>query len=462
MLFNSLAFSVFFPVVAVLYFLLEQRFRGPLLLLASCYFYMFFIPRYILILALTILVDYFAAIYIEDHEGPARRRALVISIISTCLILGIFKYCNFFIENVHAALEALGFHPSLHALRITLPIGLSFHTFQSLSYVIEVYEGRQKCERDFGVYALYVMFFPQLVAGPIERPQNLLHQFHERHSFDAARAGSGLMAIAEGLFLKVVVADRLAVFVNSAYEDPASASGARLALATVFFAFQIYCDFAGYSRIAIGSARVLGIELMRNFRRPYLSRSVAEFWSRWHISLSTWFRDYLYIPLGGSRVPFIRWQLNLLATFLVSGLWHGANWTFVIWGALNGLYLIGENMVGANTPRLPAPLARLRTFALIGFSWIFFRAESLASATLVVRRIMSWSPGRTAFDAPVLCGCAIIVALCILEYLEEKRDLSARLAAAPAFARMAYANVLIAALFAFGVYGQNRFIYFQF
>ena len=343
MLFNSFNFFIFFPVVTTLYFLLPHRFRWALLLGASCFFYISFIPAYILILALTILVDYYAVIQIDKSQGRRRKLFLIFSIVITCVILFIFKYFNFFNSNISSLAAFLHWNYPIKYLNIILPIGLSFHTFQSLSYVIEVYRGNQKPEKHFGIYALYVMFYPQLVAGPIERPQNLLHQFWEKHSFDYENARTGLMMMLWGLFKKVVIADRLSVYVNAVYDHPHQFTGLPVILATIFFAFQIYCDFSGYSDIAIGAARVMGFRLMTNFSYPYSSQSIGEFWKRWHISLSTWFKDYVYISLGGNRVSIRRLYFNLLITFLISGLWHGANWTFVIWGGLNGLYLIVES-----------------------------------------------------------------------------------------------------------------------
>jgi len=287
MLFNSLEFAIFLPVVVVLYFLTPYRARTLLVLLASCAFYMAFIPAYILILATTIGIDYAAGLWLERTTGNARRALLIVSIVATCAVLFVFKYFNFFIDSFVASARAFGWDVDGPAVSIILPIGLSFHTFQSLSYVIEVYNRRQKAECDFITYATYVMFFPQLVAGPIERPQNLLHQFHEIHSFDYERITSGLKRMAWGFFKKLVIADRLALYVNDVYASPQNFNGLQLTIATVFFAYQIYCDFSGYSDIAIGSARVLGFRLMENFRTPYHSASISEFWRRWHISLSS-------------------------------------------------------------------------------------------------------------------------------------------------------------------------------
>jgi alginate O-acetyltransferase complex protein AlgI len=399
MLFNSFAFLIFFPIVTTAYFVLPHRYRWALLLAASCYFYMAFIPKYILILLVTITVDYFAGIGIESTQGKTRQWLLAASILANIGMLAFFKYFNFANENLSGLAGFLGWHYPIRDLAIILPIGLSFHTFQSLSYTIEVFRGNQKAERHFGYLALYVMFYPQLVAGPIERPQNILHQLHEDHPFEYQRVADGLKWMAWGMFKKVVIADRMALFANAVYDEPHKYTGPALVLATVAFAIQIYCDFSGYSDIAFGSAQVMGITLMKNFRHPYFAKSIAEFWRRWHVSLSTWFRDYVYIPLGGNRVSTGRWALNLFITFLLSGLWHGANWTFVIWGALHGLYMVtstlGSRLRSASGSMSASPrLAQLRdgmatlwTFALVSFAWIFFRAANLDDAWYVVSHL---------------------------------------------------------------------------
>jgi D-alanyl-lipoteichoic acid acyltransferase DltB (MBOAT superfamily) len=401
MLFNSFAFLIFFPVVTIAYFLIPHRFRWALLLAASCYFYMAFIPKYILILGVTITVDYLAGIGLERLQGPQRRWLLIASILANLGMLAFFKYFNFANENIAALAEFIGWNYPIHNLSIILPIGLSFHTFQSLSYTIEVYRGHQKAERHLGYLALYVMYYPQLVAGPIERPQNILHQLHAEHYFDYRRVTDGLKRMAWGMFKKVVVADRMAIFVNPVYDDPTAHLGPALVFATLAFAIQIYCDFSGYSDIALGSAQVMGVRLMKNFDHPYFARSISEFWRRWHISLSTWFRDYLYIPLGGNRVPKLRWAFNIILTFLVSGLWHGANWTYIIWGALHGFYFILfeltdpiwgrlSALIGSGKlPRLKIALSTLTTFALTTFAWIFFRANSFSDATFIAIHLHS-------------------------------------------------------------------------
>ncbi|MDB5229151.1 MAG: rane bound O-acyl transferase family protein [Bacteroidota bacterium] len=398
MLFNSVDFLIFFPIVTILYFFIPYKYRWLHLLLASCIFYCAFIPVYILILFFTIIVDYIAGRVIEHAKGKKKKFFLVTSIIANVGILAFFKYYNFFIDNVNMLLNAAHIHTySLPFLNIILPIGLSFHTFQAMSYTIEVYRGHQKAEKHFGIYALYVMFYPQLVAGPIERPQNMLHQFREKHDFDYDRVTSGLRLMAWGLFKKIVIADRLSILVNNIFDTPSLNSGLPVIVGIIFFSIQIYCDFSGYSDIALGSARVMGFKLMKNFDRPYFSKNMSEFWSRWHISLSTWFRDYVYISLGGNRVVKWRWYFNLLIVFMLSGLWHGANWTFVIWGVLHGIYLIVGNMTKqtqhainqktglSKLPFLEKTIHAGITCILAAFAWIFFRAKSFHDAIVVIK-----------------------------------------------------------------------------
>jgi len=401
MLFNSPQFLIFFPIVTVLFFALPHRFRWALLLVASCIFYMAFIPIYILILFFTIIIDYIAGIFIEQNQGKRRRLFLIISIISNVGILAFFKYYNFFQANYAGLARFLHWNYGIPALSIILPIGLSFHTFQAMSYTIEVYRGNHRAERHLGIFALYVMFYPQLVAGPIERPQNMLHQFYKNQEFNYERVKNGLLLMAWGLFKKVVVADRLALFVNYVYRRPTDFQGVPLIIATVMFSFQIFCDFSGYSDIAIGSAQVMGFKLTQNFKRPYFSKSIDEFWRRWHISLSSWFRDYLYISLGGNRVAKWRWYLNLFIVFLVSGLWHGASWTFVVWGGIHGTFIIVsrlttdirkklENILKLDRlPRLNAFKKIVMTFFLVNVAWIFFRANSISDAFYIVTHLFS-------------------------------------------------------------------------
>lgn len=497
MLFNSIEFILFFPTVVSLYFLLPHKYRWGLLLSASCIFYMAFIPIYILILFLTILVDYWAAIYIERSHGRIKDIYLIISIISTCMILFAFKYFNFFNSNFVAIASFFHLHYPIPALQIILPIGLSFHTFQSLSYVIEVYKGNFKPETNFGIYALYVMFFPQLVAGPIERPQNLLHQFYDEHRFEYLRVTNGLKLIVWGIFKKVVIADRLAALVNHIYQQPTGYTGMPLVIATIFFAYQIYCDFSGYSDIAIGSAQVLGFKLMQNFNRPYFSKSIAEFWKRWHISLSTWFRDYLYIPLGGNRVSAFRWKVNIFITFLVSGLWHGANWTYVIWGGLNGMYIILSNVLAPIRNKLEVFLGLhdhrhfhnvikiLITFSLTCFAWVFFRANNLREALYIIGHSITglfniathillfkfstlpqlFSSGGHGYGIGPVDGLIAIGAIIFLEsvhMLQRKYSIRELVAKQPVLIRWCIYIVIVLIILNLGYTEHVPFIYFQF
>jgi D-alanyl-lipoteichoic acid acyltransferase DltB (MBOAT superfamily) len=473
MLFNSFDFLIFLVVVTTLYFVLPHKFRWLLLLAGSCFFYMSFIPAYILILFFTIVVDYFTGKWIEDTLEPSKkRRYLLISILSVCANLFIFKYFNFFNQNVAAIATLLNWNYPITTLQIILPIGLSFHTFQSLSYVIEVYRGKQQAERHFGLFALYVMYFPQLVAGPIERPQNLLHQFREKKSFDPSRLRIGLSLALWGLFKKVVVADSLAIYVDTVYGSIPHHTGPTLLLATYFFAFQIYCDFSGYSDIARGVSRIYGIELMKNFETPYFADSIAGFWSRWHISLSTWFRDYLYIPLGGNRVSLTRTCSNLLMVFMVSGLWHGAKWTFVIWGMLHGVYVIGERLLSLVASRIapaerrePRPLFRAMkmvvTFHLVLVAWVFFRADSVAAAASVLRKI-AFDHGPIFWDVLIVPASLALVMLVALDVFNRKTDYWTDLDRFSVRFRAVYSVMLLAAVVLFGIEEGAQFIYFQF
>ena len=391
MLFNSIEFLIFFPIVTLLFYLMPQKWRWLLLLAASCFFYMWFIPKYIFILLITILIDYSSGILIEKWKDDISKKKayLVVSIVSTCMVLFIFKYLNFCSANLVALAQHFGWSHPQKILNIALPIGLSFHTFQSLSYVIEVYRGNQKAERHFGYYALYVMFYPQLVTGPIERPQNLLRQLHEHKELNYDNIANGLRLILFGLFLKMVVADNLAVYVDKIYENPFDYSSGDILLGMFFYSFQIYGDFFGYSTIALGCALAMGYSLMDNFKTPYLSGSVQEFWRRWHISLSTWFRDYLYIPLGGNRVAVPRWALNTLIVFTVCGIWHGANWTFMIWGFAYGVLLILErglrnihlfDRIEGKAGRLVINTLNVaKTFVIVTLLWSVFRATSFGN-----------------------------------------------------------------------------------
>jgi D-alanyl-lipoteichoic acid acyltransferase DltB (MBOAT superfamily) len=494
MLFNSLSFLIFFPIVTFLYFSLPHRFRWAMLLAASCIFYMHFIPVYILILLFTILVDYVAGILLEQSNGFRRKLLLVMSLVANVGVLAIFKYFGFLAANLAGLAHLLGWNYPIQSLNIILPIGLSFHTFQAMSYTIEVYRGNQKAERHLGIYALYVMFYPQLVAGPIERPQNLLPQFHEAHQFDPQRMVEGLRLMLWGMFKKVVIADNLAEIVNRVYGSPHDFQGLAFLLATVFFSFQIYCDFSGYSDIARGAARVMGFTLMENFRTPYFSASISEFWRRWHISLSTWFRDYLYIPLGGNRVSHPRLALNLMIVFLISGLWHGANWTYVLWGGLHGVFLacslattnIRKNLLQRSglgrMPRLHRAFQTSTVFALVTLSWVFFRANSVSDAFFICGSIFEgiWYTPQNMLGAMVSqrgletglsclgriavgMGGLLIVLLVVLEAIQQRMGPILPVARYPVWVRWTLYEMAVLAVLYLGVQGtQQQFIYFQF
>lgn len=509
MLFNSLQFLLFFIVVTLAYFSLKWQGRWILLLLSSCYFYMVLKPEYIVILFVTIVIDYIAGIWIEKTTGPARRWLLILSLLSNLGILAFFKYLGFFTENVSWFFEQIHMPEVAHQVfslgnrlfvkvlhlfgesgissfkdnKSILPVGLSFHTFQAMSYTIEVYRGNQKAERHFGIYSLYVMFYPQLVAGPIERPQNVLWQFHKTFPYDAENVKAGLMQMAFGLFKKLVIADRLAMLVDYAYANPGEHNGLTLLAATFFYTIQIYCDFSGYSDVAIGAARVMGFSLMENFRTPYIAQSVSEFWRRWHISLSTWFRDYLYIPLGGNRKGEVRQYINMMIVFLASGLWHGPNWTYVIWGGLNGFYqilavlrdkLLARLGFSSKPPRqITSPVHEqkaqsplrvvgnvLFTFALIMLTWVFFRARSVDDAFLILGRIATLSPFEQ-IDSP-LNSVEMWFSMALIAFLLVKEYFYLTIPTGNT-ARFAVLFVLITFVtYLFGVFSSNQFIYFQF
>ena len=408
MTFNSWEFLLFYPIVALLYFVLPKKLKWPMLLIASYYFYMCYQAELVILIFGTTLVSWVASNIIEKTESRRVKRFWLVLTLAVCLgVLFFYKYFNFISGSVTGLFALFGADIGSLTLNLLLPVGISFYTFQTLSYVIDVYRGDIKPERNFFFYALFVSFFPQLVAGPIERPDNLIPQLREPHKWSNANAIKGAKHMIVGFFKKVCVADTVAVYVNSVYNNAEDATGVGVIIATVLFAVQIYCDFSGYTDIAIGCARVMGIRLMKNFDHPYTATSIKEFWSRWHISLSSWFRDYLYIPLGGNRRGRARQLLNLLIVFLVSGLWHGAAWTFVLWGAIHGIYQIIGNLTrkGRNRLLLRVGLTersagvvwvrRIVTFALVSFAWIFFRANSIGEAGLLLERLFTASGWQT-------------------------------------------------------------------
>ena len=503
MVFNSFEFLIFFPIVLVLYYLLPERPRWIMLLAASYYFYMSWNADLIFLILFTTAVSYVSAILIEKErkkhpDKPKSASAkfwLILTLVVSLGVLFFFKYFNFFSRTVADVISLFTLKPSDPVvLDLILPVGISFYTFQTLSYVIDVYRGSLPAERHFGYYALYVSFFPQLVAGPIERPENLLPQLRVRKKLTRENAEGGLKKMLIGFFKKVVVADLLATYVAAVYNDPETANGPAVLIATVLFAFQIYCDFSGYTDIAIGCAQLMGIRLMQNFDRPYTAESIKEFWRRWHISLSSWFRDYIYFPLGGSRCGTFRKNLNVCIVFLVSGLWHGADMAFVFWGALHGLYQV----IGGFTEkprqrmwqalhidprgRFVRTLRRFNTFLLVCFGWIFFRAASVpnmrsfaAVKILLTKLFTDWGAG--SFGAALeLCGLTLpailttVLSLLVLQRLDatgmnlsspEPSGLPVRTAEPARFAYAVWA-VALAWLLLLAGDGASSFIYFQF
>lgn len=403
MLFNSINFAVFLPVVFILYWLIKsQKYQNILLLIASYFFYACWDYRFLFLLIFSTLLDFYSGIKMEEANSPAHKRFwFILSVVINLSFLGVFKYYNFFAESFADALSLVGVKVNLWTLKIILPVGISFYTFHGLSYVIDIYKNRIKAERNFIEYSVFVSFFPLLVAGPIERATHLLPQIQRERNFNYSKAVDGLRQILWGLFKKIVIADNFAEYANMIFNNAETYKGGTLVLGAIFFSIQIYCDFSGYSDIALGTARLFGIELLRNFAFPYFSRDIAEFWRRWHISLSSWFRDYLYIPLGGSKGGMWMKIRNTFIIFLVSGFWHGANWTFIIWGALNAIYFLplllrntNRNNLeiiaqGAYFPTFKEFFNMVTTFCLTTFAWIFFRAENVKAALSYIQSMFT-------------------------------------------------------------------------
>lgn len=494
MLFTSLHFLVFFPIVTVIYFVIPQKFKWLWLLIASFYFYMAWNPKYAIILATSIVITYIGGILISRvHKQPTPRTGLLKLIVALTFtinlgILFFFKYFDFFIDNLNRVLKKLGMELVQPQFSFLLPIGISFYTFQALGYIIDVYRKNIEAERHLGKYALFVSFFPLLVAGPIERAKNLLKQIHQTHSFNFERMKHGLLLMLWGFFQKLVIADRVAILVNNVYNNAFEYAGFEVAIATVLFAVQIYCDFCAYSDIARGAAAVMGFRATKNFDTPYFSTSTSEFWRRWHISLSTWFRDYLYFPLGGNRKGQLRTYLNLMIVFVVSGFWHGASWTFIIWGGLHGIYQV----IGRATKPFREKLlekAKIRrdnfsyrlgqiliTFSLVCFAWIFFRANSLADAVVLIKNLFVYNPwvlfddvslyqlGLDRFDFRI--AIISIVILIAVSILRNTTSLTVFLKKQLLAFQWAVYLVLIFMVLIFGIYGEGyssaEFIYFQF
>ncbi len=467
MLFNSLHFLTFFPLVCLIYFLLPTlKARNLFLLAASYYFYMNWEPTYALLLLGSTVVTYTVALGVDHFKERYHRKwCLTGGIVANLSILFFFKYYDFASENLTQLLKICGVAIQMPSFSILLPVGISFYIFQALGYAIDVYRGTTPVERNFFTYALFVSFFPQLVAGPIERSSNLLPQFKCQHSFSNENAMAGLRLMIWGLFLKLVLADRCAIYVDGVYESLSESTGGSYLLAVLVFPFQIYGDFAGYSLTAIGAAKVMGFTLQENFHRPYLATTVTEFWRRWHISLSTWFRDYVYIPLGGNRVSQARCYANIMITFVVSGLWHGANWTYVVWGTMHGAIQCTEKALGwnRNTWRgWKRTLLWALTFVFVCMAWIFFRASTIGDAFMVVHGIftdMSMPIFSMANAMGIFMGVSLVL---IKEYMNEYHASIHISSSRNWLVRHIYIVFMISFILTFGVLNGDQFIYFQF
>ena len=487
MLFNSIQFLFFFALVVLIYFSIPFRFRWVLLLAASYYFYLSTKPKFIVFILLSTLITYYAGVQMGKRGSKSeRKKFLLLGLLFNVGLLFLLKYYDFFGDSLNFLFTHFQMGFKIPALHLLLPIGISFYTFKSLSYCIDVYRGDQPPEKHLGHFALYVAFFPQLLAGPIERATRFLPQMHEKFDFDYSRATKGFRLILWGLFQKMVIADNLAPLVDSVYNHPTHYQGASLVLATLFFAFQIYCDFSGYSDIAIGAGQILGYKTMENFNRPYFSASVPEFWRRWHISLSTWFRDYLYIPMGGNRVSIPRWYFNLFIVMLICGFWHGANWTFLVWGGLHGSYLVLSvftqktrrrfcQAIGLDrVPRLHHSLRVLMTFSLVCFAWIFFRANRIPDAFYIISNLPAgWESAlhlqgwlESPFLGPLKFELLIVIfsmaLLILVHFIERHGSIVDKLSERPVWLRWSIYYGTVLSILLFGNFGFKQFIYFQF
>lgn len=472
MLFNSFEFLIFFPVVCLIYFILPSlKSRNIWLLIASYYFYMCWKPIYALLIMGSTLITYVCGIYVEQlRSKPSRQRLiLTLSLLINFGILFLFKYYNFINESIFSFLDWLHIKWDVPNLDVLLPVGISFYTFQAVGYTIDIYRGKLPAEKNFFTYALFVSFFPQLVAGPIERATNLLPQFHQKHTFNYNNAIEGVKLMLWGFFMKLCIGDMLSGYVDAVYNNVPNHNGTSLLLATILFTFQIYCDFGGYSNIAIGAAKFMGYSLMENFHRPYFALSIKDFWRRWHISLSSWFADYVYIPLGGNRVKYSRHLLNLLITFLVSGIWHGANWTFVLWGAIHGTYLIIENVLRKYLYN-PIPtrwwskaFSMLCCFIMVAFAWIFFRANTVHDAFSIIGKIFT-DQGPLFIDKLVFINGFLGLTLLLIKDLKDEFNWKIFHFMHAKHIVVRYASVIgiICYILLFGALSGGSFIYFQF
>lgn len=487
MLFNSITYGFFLPIIFALYWICPRRFRWIVLLLSSYYFYASWGVGYVAVILLTTVVSYLAALYLDRRRKakPLRRQVLICSVLACLILLFFFKYFNFFSENIAALFRRVSIPMQPVTLRLALPVGISFYLFQTISYLVDVYRGTIPAEQNFGLYAVYISFFPKVMQGPIERGEKLLPQLNRPKPFRYKQASYGMKLMAWGYFKKLALADGLSVYVSQVYDNLPSYTGFSLVLATFFFAIQLYCDFSGYTDIALGSAKILGINLTPNFRAPYFASSIKDFWGRWHISLSSWLRDYVYIPLGGNRVGPLRHMLNLLTTFLVSGLWHGASWNYVLWGGIHGVFQIVESLLPWN--RKQSPFQRDKrlhgllclitvpvTFLLVGFAWIFFRAATLQDAVYVLQNMFTGIGDLHAYlrscavqmglSAPhFIYNCLPLVPLFLYDLFSLKTDVIALISRQRFFIRWPVYILLLLAILLFSEKGvTTEFIYMQF
>jgi len=478
MIFNSFEFLLFFPFVIFIYFLISHRYRWIFLLAASLFFYMYWNPIYILLIFVSTFVDYMAGLLIfKNRKQKKKYLFLIVSLGLNLSILIGFKYFNFIVDNINLGFEILKIHKQFNVVDILLPVGISFYTFQAMSYTIDVYRGNVIPERNFARFELYVTFFPQLVAGPIERADRLMRQLKAKSTFSSQRLSDGLKLMLWGFFQKVVIADNLSIFVTEVYSKPTFYFGWDIILATFFFAIQIYCDFAGYTNIAIGAANILGVNLMKNFKQPYYATSIRNFWKRWHISLSTWFKDYFYLTFGGNQNKGLKWTIIIFATFLISGFWHGANWTFVIWGAIHGLFYLFENLLKIFAKKyisnyktflnnkLIIILRTLTTFFIVCFSWIFFRASNINDAFILIKNSLKINTiiPHFSFDRKGLTICFIVILLLfIVDKIELKTEIVKFISQRKPIIKWSVYYAILLMLIGLGNWGLNQFIYFQF
>lgn len=472
MLFNSLQFLLFFPIVVLLYWGLPPRYRNGMLLIASYYFYMNWEPIYALLILFSTVTTFGASIMIDRKRKDIRIKKLwlISCIVVNIAILFVFKYFNFITETVYDGLNLLGLRLEVPHFALLLPVGISFYTFQSIGYIVDVYRGNTKPTHNLARYALFVAYFPQLVAGPIERSSNMLPQFDYEHKFSGINCIEGIKLMIFGYFMKLCIADNVSGYVDAVYNNLPQHNGTSVALASFFFTFQIFCDFGGYSLIAIGTAKSMGFSLMENFKRPYLATSFKDFWRRWHVSLTSWFTDYVYIPLGGNRCSKARHNINTLTTMLVSGLWHGANWTFVVWGGVHGLLLVMNNIkrrirvLNFKDTLLTRIINIAFVFVMVMAGWVFFRANTFSDALLAFKKMFT-EPGKlyTGEGVPTLLLSFMLIGILMLREMYVEYGWKIPVISRKTLTRdIVYTAVLVITILLCGEFDGGQFIYFQF